>query len=143
MRPTITPFPSGRRLAAPLLLVVLLGALTVAGCGSESTAPAITERDGQALFERRALGNQAGCVTCHSRAEGVVLVGPSLHDVEAAAAAAGYPDARAYVRESIVEPGAYTVPGFEDARAMPEVFGELLDDEQIEAIIDHLLEVPS
>lgn len=124
-------------------VVLVIGASVVSACGSEATAPAITERDGQALFERRALGNQAGCVTCHSRAEGVVLVGPSLYDVDAAATAAGYGDTRAYVRESILEPEAYTVPGFETARSMPLVFGELLDDDQIGAIVDYLTEVPS
>lgn len=122
--------------------VIVAVAMMLGACSSEEAAVEITERDGQALFERRALGNQAGCVTCHSLADGVVLVGPSLYDVEAAAAAAGASDVRAYVRESIVEPEAYIVPGFEDARPMPVVFGELLDDEQIEAIIDYLLEVP-
>lgn len=124
------------------LATIVAAVITLGACSSEESVVEITERDGQALFERRALGNQAGCVTCHSRADGVVLVGPPLYDVEAAAAAAGASDARTYARESIVEPEAYTVPGFADARPMPVEFGELLDDEQIEAIIDYLLEVP-
>jgi cytochrome c551/c552 len=114
--------------------------MALAGCGSEDTLVEITERDGQALFERRAMGNQAGCVTCHSLAPDVILVGPSLADVNRSAAAAGAADVRAYLRQSIEEPLTYTVPGFETARPMPVVFGELLDAEQIDAIVDYLLE---
>jgi len=131
------------QLARTLLVIVvpsLVAVSVLTGCGSEDTVVEITERDGQALFERRALGNQAGCVTCHSLAPDVVLVGPSLADVNASARAAGAADTGVYVRQSIVEPLVYTVPGFETARPMPVVFGELLDDEQIDAIVEYLLE---
>lgn len=129
---------SRRKDRVTLVLAALVAVSGLVSCGSDAAPIEITERDGQALFERRALGDQAGCVTCHSRAEGVVLVGPPLYDLAASAAAAGRSDVRAYVRESIVAPGAYTVPGFEDAKPMPDNFAELLDEGQIDALVDHL-----
>ena len=134
---------SARRRPLTLLAVPVLFAVLLVGCSSESAPVVIEETDGQALFERRAIGNQAGCVTCHSLEPGVRLVGPSLADVEASAAAAGFDDTRAYVRQSIVDPEAYTVPGYDDAKSMPTTFAEMLDEQQIEAIIDYLTGLPS
>lgn len=133
------------RVARPAMLaatVLAAGALGAA-CGAEATPTAITvaATDGAELFEARALGGEPGCVTCHSLDPGTVLVGPSLADPATSAAAAGAADARAYVRQSILEPTAHVVPGFEDARPMPPVFGQVLTDEQVEALVDYVLEV--
>ena len=68
-----------------------------------------------------------------------MIVGPSLADPAASAAAAGATDVATYLRTSILEPEAYTVPGFDDAKAMPTVFGEILRPEQVDAIVDYLL----
>ncbi len=80
----------------------------------------------------------ANCATCHSLEPGVVIVGPSLAGVatRAASRVAGM-SAEQYLRTSILDPGAFVVPGFPDA--MARNFGQVLNDEQINAIIAFLL----
>ena len=86
------------------------------------------------------MGGQAGCVTCHSLVADRVLVGPSLAGlVDRAAGRVEGLDARAYVRQSIIEPDAHVVEGF-DSGKMPQVFGTVLDDVQFDALVDFLLE---
>jgi nitric oxide reductase subunit C len=80
----------------------------------------------------------ANCVTCHSLQPDVVLVGPSLAGV-ATRAAARVPgmSAEEYLRQSILDPGAYVVAGFPDA--MARNLGEVLNSQQISEIIAFLL----
>ena len=46
-------------------------------------------------------------------------------------------DARAYLRESILYPKDYVVEGYKDL--MPGNFSQILEDEQVEALIAYLL----
>jgi nitric oxide reductase subunit C len=80
----------------------------------------------------------ANCATCHSLQPDVIIVGPSLAGV-AARAASRVPglSAEQYLRQSILEPGAFVVPGFPDA--MARNFGQVLDDQQVSDIIAFLL----
>jgi nitric oxide reductase subunit C len=80
----------------------------------------------------------ANCVTCHSLQPDVVLVGPSLAGV-ATRAATRVPgmSAEDYLRQSILEPGAYVVEGFPDA--MARNLGEVLTSQKISEIIAFLL----
>ena len=102
---------------------------------------------GEALFRT----SPPGCFVCHSTAPGVQLAGPSLAGVGARAAAtlqaAGYTgaasDAQAYLRESIVQPSAYLVPGAlfsANGRSfMPDNFQQLLKPEQVDQLVAYLL----
>ena len=82
------------------------------GGGAASTNPVAL---GEAVFRR----TPPGCFTCHSLTEGVQLVGPSLAGLGTRAAAligrSEYKGAARstedYIRESIVNPHAYIVPG--------------------------------
>jgi nitric oxide reductase subunit C len=79
----------------------------------------------------------ANCATCHSLEPDVVIVGPSLAGVatRAASRVSGM-SAAAYLRDSILDPSAFVVPGFPDA--MARNLGEVLDDQQINNILAFL-----
>ena len=129
--------------------IALGGALVLllAGCAGSSavTTTAIDEgitTTGWDLFEERVVGATPGCVTCHSLDEGVVLVGPSLFGL-ANRAANRVPGLAAedYVRQSIVDPDAFVVPGF-DAGQMQDDWDELLSAQQIDSLVTALLRGP-
>lgn len=100
---------------------------------------------GQAVFN-----GAGGCSGCHSLAPGVPLVGPSLGGVAARAAerigAADYTGEASsvedYLRESIVAPSRYIVPGENHAAAgrsfMPETYTDTLEPEQIDDLVAYL-----
>jgi nitric oxide reductase subunit C len=81
----------------------------------------------------------------------VNLVGPSLAGLEATAAArvqaAGYQgkatDAAGYIRESILEPNAYLVPGAtyssNGQSMMPPGLGQALEPAQVDALVAYLM----
>jgi hypothetical protein len=47
-------------------------------------------------------------------------------------------DARSYIEQSILEPGAYVVDGFPDG-VMPPNLGDRLSDAELQALVDYLL----
>lgn len=52
--------------------------------------------------------------------------------------------AEEYIRQSIVEPQAFTVEGFEDqANTMPPDFGEKLTPEELDLLVDFLANLSS
>lgn len=114
-------------------------ALTLAACGGGGDSETAGDLDGEALFSSTVLEGQAGCVTCHSLSPGQVIVGPSLANIgsEAATRVEGS-SAEEYIERSIVDPSAYVVDGFEDGQ-MPSVWGDVLSDAQIGALVDYLL----
>lgn len=69
---------------------------------------------GQTVYERRVLGSGApGCVTCHSLAPDVVLVGPSHFGLaDRVAQMAPEQDAALYLWQSIIDPSAHVTEGF-------------------------------
>ncbi len=93
---------------------------------------------GKSLFFETTLGHNSGCRVCHSLVPGKVVVGPSLDGV-ATRAASRVPgmSAEDYLRQSIVDPGAYVVDGFPDA--MLRNFDELLTDQEIDDLVAFLL----
>jgi mono/diheme cytochrome c family protein len=101
------------------------GALASAGLAQANT--------GEQIFQA------AGCASCHrlAKAGATGTVGPSLEDL---ASAAGQREPgkspEDYLRESIVEPDAFTVQGFQQG-AMPAF--DQLDDEQLKMLVDYLL----
>jgi cytochrome c oxidase subunit II len=76
-----------------------------------------------------------GCGGCHAFAPAGTdaEIGPSLDNLEADAKRAGQP-LKEYVRQSIVEPSAYIVPGYETP--MPAF--DTLMDEQLDALVQYL-----
>jgi cytochrome c551/c552 len=125
-----------------LLFAVLFAASLLGSCAADDpVGRPVTATDGQELFSLRALGSQAGCVTCHSLTPDHIIVGPSLAGLaERAGGRVGHLDARAYVNESITSPDAYVVDGFESGK-MPPILAEVLSPQQIDALIDYLLAV--
>jgi len=78
----------------------------------------------------------AECAACHGAASGA---GPSLAVIkdEAGARVEGM-TAEAYVHQSIVDPSAYVVAGYEDI--MPKDYGERLSTEQINGLVRFIFE---
>jgi cytochrome c2 len=90
-------------------------------------------RTGEQIF------TAAGCAACHtlSKANANGTIGPNLDELaEAAGDRPGSPED--YVRESLIDPDAVTVEGF-DSGVMPSYEGRL-DDEQLQALVEYLLE---
>ena len=101
------------------------GALASAGLAQANT--------GEQIF------TAAGCGGCHTFAPAGSngTIGPNLNDLKAAAAKyAKGQTPEEYVRQSILDPGAFIVPGF--SNAMPSFKGRLTD-KQIQTVIDYLL----
>jgi mono/diheme cytochrome c family protein len=101
--------------------------------GALATAGLAQAKTGEQIF------TAAGCAGCHtfSPAGSNGTIGPDLNDLEAAATKFGKgKPPEDYVRESIVKPEAFIVPGF--GNAMPSFQGRLTD-QQIQALIDYLL----
>jgi mono/diheme cytochrome c family protein len=89
---------------------------------------------GQATF------TAAGCVACHTiTGISTGTVGPVLDGVatRAGSRVAGL-TAEEYIRQSIREPSAYVVDGFEDG-IMPQTFADTLSQAQIDSLVAFLL----
>ncbi|MGH2713381.1 MAG: c-type cytochrome [Thermoleophilaceae bacterium] len=90
-------------------------------------------RTGEQIF------TAAGCAACHTlaKANANATIGPSLDELaQSAGQQQGSPED--YVRESLIDPDAVTVEGFQSG-VMPSYEGRL-DDEQLRALVEYLLE---
>ena len=119
------------------MAVALAAAVVLASCGGGGDGAA-GEVDGEELFTATVLEGRAGCITCHSLAEGTNLVGPSLYAI-ATTAETRVPglSAEEYLRQSILEPDAFVVDGY-SAGVMP-AWGEVLSDAQVGALVEYML----
>lgn len=125
-----------RTLVGMLLFTVLIAACGGGGNGGENGGEV---EAGKALFEKSVLEGQAGCVTCHSREPGVVLVGPSLANIgHEAGGMVQDMNAEDYLRQSILQPDAFIVESF-PAGTMPKVWGDVLSTGQVDQLIAYLL----
>ena len=129
-----------KKISLPVLC--LLGAFLIAACGGQAGGEGEnlgSVSAGEKLFKQAAIGNQAGCSTCHSLGPGVIVVGPSLSGI-ADTAASRIPDmtAEEYIHQSIVDPNAYVVEGF-IAGTMPLVWAIELSPEQINDLVAFLM----
>jgi cytochrome c oxidase subunit 2 len=89
----------------------------------------------------RVLFGRYGCNACHtlSDAGATGAVGPSLDGLgEAAGARRPGLSAEEYIRESILDPNAFIVPGFQ-AGLMPPNLGERLSPQELEILVTYLL----
>ncbi len=108
--------------------------------GAASTNPIAL---GEALFKQ----SPPACFSCHSTQPGVQTVGPSLAGVAGRAAeivrTPGYRGtARTpadYIRESIVQPSAYVVPGATFSTAGQSIMPAIYQDMLQPADVDHLV----
>ena len=82
--------------------------------------------------------SNSGCGSCHTfkPANATGKIGPDLDNLAADAEKAGKPLAD-YAKESIVDPDAYVVPGFQKG-VMPTSFGQSLTAPQIDALVKYL-----
>ena len=89
---------------------------------------------GRAIYEN---ASPAPCVTCHST-DGTVILGPSWQGIygseETLTDGTTVTVEDEYIRESIVDPNAKVVEGFQP-NVMPQTYGETLSESDIEAII--------
>lgn len=133
----------GHRHFGSLVLAIAFTMSVAAGCsapGSSNPGPETT--NGEELFALKAIGASAGCVTCHSLSPDHVLVGPSLAGIaERARERVEGMTADQYLRRSIVAPADHVVGTF-DADKMPSNYGDLLSDEQLDALVTYLKEAP-
>jgi mono/diheme cytochrome c family protein len=123
--PRSTPVPSTAAAASG-------GALNEVPAGLQAELEALPEGDaanGERLF------SQQPCSVCHVNLQ----IAPRLDDLSAHASTRkpGYP-AEVYLYESIVEPGAYVVEGFEGG-IMPENFKETLTPQELADLVAFLL----
>lgn len=128
----------------PVLLGLLVLAWILPACAGGRGDPS----RGEELYRQETLGasDAPGCITCHSLEPGEVKVGPSHSDVGRRAAAIvnssdyrGRAESAAdYLRESILEPDAHVVEGFEPG-VMYARFAEVLSEQQVADLVAFLL----
>jgi mono/diheme cytochrome c family protein len=123
------------------VFMICLALLLATGCGGKSgdEEQAGSVQAGEKLFKQAVIGTQPGCATCHSLDADVTIVGPSLAGISSRAGerVSGL-SAEEYVRQSILEPNAYTVEGF-SANIMPTVWSDVLTKEQVDDLTAFLL----
>ncbi|MEK7786602.1 MAG: c-type cytochrome, partial [Chloroflexota bacterium] len=102
------------------------------------TAETVSDKDQAAI----AVIEKAGCFACHRFANRGGKIGPGWDGLSAAAATRiADLSAEDYIRQSILDPGGFIVPGYEDkAELMPRDFDEKLAPEEIDLIIYLLTE---
>lgn len=85
-----------------------------------------------------AVFQQNGCGGCHTfkPAGSIGQTGPDLDNLTADAKKANRGSLDAYVRESIVDPAAYLVPGYSDA--MPHIFKTQIPSNQLDQLVQYL-----
>ncbi len=130
---------------------ILVSGAAVPGSNLGATPGPAASTDPVALGEALFRASPPGCAACHSTAPGVNLVGPSLAGIGTRAAerirAADYKgsakDVAGYIRESILHPSAYLVPGetysANGQSFMPGNFEATLKPEQIDQLVAYLL----
>ncbi|MBI5933464.1 MAG: hydrogenase iron-sulfur subunit [Chloroflexi bacterium] len=94
---------------------------------------------GEGIYYETTAGVNAGCRICHSLVKDERIIGPSFYGI-ANRAGARIPgmSAEEYLRQSILEPNAFVVPGFPEGQ-MIQTFGDLLTEEQIQDLIAFLM----
>ncbi|HEX9796791.1 MAG TPA: c-type cytochrome [Anaerolineales bacterium] len=124
--------------------ILAAAGLMLAGCGGGQGDPLA----GRALYHQETIGNRQapGCVTCHLLVDGEVKVGPPHYGIaeraEARVRAQDYRgqanSAAEYLEESIRQPNAYVVEGYQPG-VMYGQYEEVLTDKQIDDLVAFLL----
>lgn len=105
----------------------------------------LAEAGGDPVEAGRTLFDSTGCGACHTLADAgsTGAVGPELDDLAAQAAKYAKQEGispEEYVRQAIVEPGKFVVPGFDDG-LMPATYGEQLSPAEVDTLVKYLLDV--
>jgi mono/diheme cytochrome c family protein len=133
---------SRRMRRGALTAAFVLGALALAGCGSQGVVKATPETvvgSVQAAAPGKAIFLSQGCGACHtftpagSAANGTI--GPDLDKLEAYAKVAKQPLAQ-FIHDSIVNPDKYIQPGFPKG-VMPKSYNALAPTD-LKALVDFL-----
>jgi cytochrome c oxidase subunit 2 len=85
-----------------------------------------------------AVFQQNGCGGCHTfkPAGSNGNVGPDLDQLKELAAKANRGSEQSFIRESIVKPGAYIAPGYQDV--MPHIYGAQIPAKQLSDLVQYL-----
>lgn len=130
----------------PIVVSAAMPQATAAGTPEPAAASSDPIAMGEALFRR----SPPACFSCHATQPGVQLVGPSLAGIGTRALQTiASPDykgsaktAEEYIRESILTPSAYVVPGPTFSAAgqsiMPAVFQTILKPADIDHLVAYL-----
>jgi nitric oxide reductase subunit C len=129
---------------------ILVSAATPQGIALGTPGPAAASTDpialGEALFRR----TPPGCFSCHSTQPGLQIVGPSLAGIGTRAAdilknpayAGSAKSPEDYIRESILRPSAYVVPGPTFSAGgqsiMPAIYQDMLKPEDIDHLVAYI-----
>src|SRR5439155_22756114 len=101
--------------------------------------PDVPQAGGEGVVLARSLFSAKGCTACHTIQEIPSArgnIGPDLSELGTRAGARKPgTSAHAYIEESILNPGAFLVPGYQNL--MPSFQGQFTPD-QLETIIDYL-----
>ena len=94
---------------------------------------------GERIFNGATLGASAGCQICHSLRPDVQLVGPSLAGI-ATRAETRVPGltAEAYLMQSLIDPDAYVVAGFQPGQMRPDL-AQALTQQQLDDLVAFML----
>jgi nitric oxide reductase subunit C len=129
---------------------IVVSAATPQGITLGTAVPAAASNNPIALGEALFGKTPPACFSCHSTQPGVQVVGPSLAGVGTRAAeilkTPGYTGTAKtpedYIRESILSPSAYVVPGPTFAAAgqsiMPAIYQTMLKPEDIDHLVAYL-----
>jgi len=114
-----------------VLLVCIALALLVLACAPE---PPATEP----VARGRQLYHSMGCANCHEPNLFGQRLGPALDHIGAVAETRrpGF-TAEQYISQSILDPGAYVLPGYQDS--MPRDLGRDLSPTDLDALVAYLL----
>jgi mono/diheme cytochrome c family protein len=114
-----------------VVLLCIALALVLVACAPEVPAT-------EAVARGRQVYHSLGCANCHEPNLFGQRLGPPLDHIGTAAASRRLGvSAEEYVRQSILDPGAYVVPGYQDS--MPRDLGRDLTPTDLDALVAYLL----
>ena len=120
-----------------LLSLTALTLFILSACGTQNSNAGSSPSD-EAKIQRGELVFLANCSACHSTTIDLVIVGPSMMGIASRSdgIVSGL-DARAYIEQSILEPGAYINEDFQNL--MPNTYANSITDEDLESLIAYLM----
>ncbi len=94
---------------------------------------------GEELFRLYVPEARYACISCHLQDSAQSLLGPGLRNIGVSAAKCDPEQSlEDYLRESLLDPDVWLVPGFA-AEVMPSVYAELWNEREIEDLVAWLL----
>lgn len=132
---------------------ILVQGSAIPGANVGGSLPGAASDDPIAIGQQLFHSPETSCYTCHSTSPGVNMVGPSLADILAQAETYIHSDAytgkattpEEYIRESILEPNVFLVPGKTYSAGgrsiMPDDYADRLNEEQINDLIRYLMSI--